>query len=109
MSAALLQEKKLILIIAYDLAKSATSCFPAIKEVTDEALGQGYKVAGLSASSDAISAKVISDNQLDFTFYFTDETTLKTIIRSNPGILKLHSGTIVQKLHYNDVGDLKLD
>ncbi len=108
-SAALLQEKKLILIIAYDLAKSANSCFPAIKKVTDKALGQGYKVAGLSASSDAISAKVISDNQLDFKFYFTDETTLKTIIRSNPGILKLHSGTIVQKLHYNDVGDLKLD
>ncbi|MGA9240289.1 DUF6624 domain-containing protein, partial [Robiginitalea sp.] len=32
----------------------------------------------------------------------------KTIVRSNPGVLKLQEGTIVQKLHYNDLEDLSL-
>ncbi len=106
-AATLFQEKKLLLIIAYDLAKSSYSTFPAIKKVTDKALSQGYKVAGLSASSSAISAQVIADYQLDFKFYFTDETTLKTIVRSNPGILVLEKGTIRQKLHYNDLDDIE--
>ena len=35
-----------------------------------------------------------------------DLTTLKTIVRSNPGVLVLEKGTIVQKLHYNDLENL---
>jgi hypothetical protein len=35
-------------------------------------------------------------------------TTLKTIVRSNPGILELQKGTIMQKLHWNDASELKL-
>ena len=39
---------------------------------------------------------------LNFNFFFTDETTLKTIIRSNPGLVLLKDGIIVGKWHYND-------
>ena len=46
---------------------------------------------------------------LDLDFYFCDETALKTIIRSNPCILKLNKGTIIQKLHWNDIDDLEFD
>ncbi len=33
----------------------------------------------------------------DLPFHFTDETTLKTIVRANPGYILLHNGTIVGK------------
>jgi hypothetical protein len=36
------------------------------------------------------------------------KTALKTIIRSNPSLIELQKGTIVQKLHWNDVSKLKL-
>ena len=55
--------------------------------------------------TDVLTAKY----NLDFDFYFTDETTLKTIVRSNPGVLVLEKGTIAQKVHYNDLDDLKFD
>jgi hypothetical protein len=45
---------------------------------------------------------------LHFDFYFCDMTTLKTIVRSNPGVLELQKGTILQKLHWNDALELKL-
>ncbi len=104
----ILSEKKLVMVIAYDLAKTNETVFKEIKEITDEAIRKGYKVIGMSASNEAFTSNIIKKNDLNFEFYFTDETTLKTIVRSNPGLLVLERGTINQKAHYNDISDLKL-
>lgn len=40
-------------------------------------------------------------------FVYADGTTLKTIIRSHPGIITLKKGTVVSKTHFNDFKDLK--
>ena len=105
-AAALLQEPKLVMVIAYDLRKSNLEVFKEIKAVTDNALKAGYIVIGMSASGPDQTDALKKENNLAFDFYFTDETTLKTIVRSNPGVLVLEKGTIVQKLHYNDLENL---
>jgi uncharacterized membrane protein YphA (DoxX/SURF4 family) len=106
-SATLLEEDRLVMVIAYDLAKSNFEVYEALKNTTDTALKSGYKVIGMSASNEELSNRVIAKFKLAFPFYFTDETTLKTIVRSNPGILVLEKGTIVEKVHYNDMDDLQ--
>ncbi|MRI02133.1 DoxX family membrane protein [Kriegella sp. EG-1] len=105
-AAELLEEPKLIMVIAYDLTKSTYKAFSEVKEVTDLAIKNGYKVIGMSASNEMQTSDLKKKNQLNFDFYFTDETTLKTIVRSNPGILVLEKGTIKQKVHYNDLDEL---
>jgi len=105
----LMQEAKLLMVVAYDLAKSEYEAFEKVKEITDRALNQGYKVIGMSASNVEWTNKIIEEYQLGFEFYFTDETTLKTIVRSNPGLLTLERGTITQKVHFNDIEDLELE
>ena len=35
-------------------------------------------------------------------FAFTDETTLKTMVRSNPGWVVLKKGVVHKKYHFND-------
>ena len=104
-----LQEPKLVLVIAYDLRKSNFAPFGRLNQVIDEAIKNGYKVIGMSASDTEYTEKIKKDYKLAFDFYFTDETTLKTIVRSNPGILVLEKGTIMQKVHYKDLGKLKFE
>ena len=105
----LLQEPKLVMVIAYDLGKSNYEAFEEVKTVTDKAIKQGYKVIGMSASSEDFTTKLSKEYKLNFEFYFTDQTTLKTIVRSNPGVLILEKGTIKQKVHYNDLDELNFD
>lgn len=108
-AAQLLMENKLVMVVAYDLAKSELEAFEKVKSRAEEAQKQGYKVIGMSASSDELSGELKERYGLNFDFYFTDETTLKTIVRSNPAVLVLEKGTILQKVHYNDLEELRFD
>jgi peroxiredoxin len=103
-----LNEKNLIVVVAYSLSNTEKDGFIPIREVTDKALKDGYDVIGLSASSQEMTEALAEQYKLNFKFYFCDETTLKTIVRSNPGILELDKGTVKQKLHWNDASKLKL-
>lgn len=105
----LLAEEKLLMVIAYDLAKTKSSVYGELKRVTDEAMDRGYKVIGMSASNTDWTNQFTQNYNLEFQFYFTDETTLKTIVRSNPGLLVLEKGTILQKVHYNDLEKLEFE
>ncbi len=108
LASSILERRNLLLVVAYDLGKSRKEAFEEIRTLTDTALARGYSVAGLSASSDAEKAALRKAYGLQFPFYFTDMTALKTIVRSNPGVLLLRDGTIVQKVHYNDLDILEL-
>ncbi|MDO6519798.1 BT_3928 family protein [Zobellia uliginosa] len=102
----LLQEPKLVMVIAYDLKKTNEDMYSEVKKVTDKAIKKGYHVIGMSASNDQQTGKLAKDHKLNFEFYFTDETALKTIVRSNPAVLVVNKGTIEQKVHYNDLDEL---
>lgn len=102
-----LQKPKLVMVVAYDLAKSDLEAFREVKNLTDRAKIKGYQVIGMSASGEAKGDAITKEYDLGFDFYFTDETTLKTIVRSNPAVLVLEKGTIKQKVHHNDLDQLK--
>ncbi|TXN36271.1 DoxX family membrane protein [Flagellimonas hymeniacidonis] len=106
MASEILEEDNLVMVIAYDLAKSNNDFFSEVATVTSKAKEKGYTVVGMSASNNEQATALKNKYNLDFDFYFTDETTLKTIVRSNPAILVLKKGTIIQKVHHNDLDQL---
>lgn len=103
----ILQEEKLLMIVAYSLNRSEADGLKKLKNVVEQARKKGYRVIGLSASGEELKAAMNKQYNLDIEWYFSDETALKTIIRSNPGLVRLQEGTILQKLHWNDVEDLQ--
>lgn len=104
----LLKKEKVLLVIIYNLEKVDVNGFPAIKEVTTKAIAKGYTVYGVSASftDDLVLAK--EKYNLPFNFLFCDETTLKTMIRANPGVVLLDKGTVVEKKNWIDLEELEL-
>lgn len=97
---------KVLLIVARELEKSHAEGMKALAPVISEGRSKGYEIVVLSASSSEASDLLpegVQANEL----YFGDLTTLKTIVRSNPGILVLEAGKITQKVHYNDVETLR--
>jgi uncharacterized membrane protein YphA (DoxX/SURF4 family) len=62
-----------------------------------------YGVAG-GASEDQLR-DLAKDCDLDFPFYVADDILLKTIVRSNPGVVLWKDGVIIQKWHINKLPD----
>jgi len=104
----ILNKEKLLIIIAYNLNKTETQGFIDIKKLSDRALEKGYTVIGLSSSGEEQKRQITEKFDLNFDFYQSDETVLKTIVRSNPGILTLIRGTVTQKAHWFDASDIQL-
>ena len=103
-----LNEDHLVIVISYSLETADPKGLQSTKTVTDEAIKNGYTVIGITASGEDVKQQIKTDYQLDFDFYLCDEKALKTVVRSNPGILKLEKGTVIQKSHWNDVDDMEL-
>ncbi len=99
-------KEKSLLIIAYDLEKANVEALQNLNKLYKNVSERGYYVAIVTGSSTDVVAQMKKKYQLTFDFLFCDTTTLKTIERANPSFVVLHYGTIIQKLHYNDVQDL---
>lgn len=104
----MMKEPKLILLISYDLTRADQKGLAAMKDFANKAIVKGYKVVGMSSSSEAVIAETIKQHDLPFDYYTCDGTILKTIERSNPSIVVLNNGVIVDKKHWRDSNDVNL-
>ena len=104
----ILAEKKVMLVIVYDIDKADTNGYKSMKELSEKALKKGYSVYGVSASFADDLLLVKEKYQLPFDFLFCDGITLKTMIRSNPGIMIIEEGTITGKWNWTDADKIEL-
>lgn len=105
----LMKKEKLMLIVAYNLGNSSEKGFKNVKSLSERALEKGYTVYCFSASTQEDYEVVRSKFQWDLELLFCDETTLKTIVRSNPGIVTLNKGTITGKWSWRQAERVTLD
>ncbi|MEL4455558.1 BT_3928 family protein [Lutimonas vermicola] len=105
----LMEKEKLMLIVAYNLKMASQEGMQQIKELSERAMEMGYTVYCFSASTQEDYDIIKKEYNLDFDLLFCDETTLKTIVRSNPGIVTLNKGTITGKWSWRRADSIILD
>jgi len=94
-----------ILFVMYDLTESDREALRKVVDIVNDLSVEAVTMTAMSATTETQMELIQKEVGISFPFYFTDETTLKTIVRSNPGMLWLKEGTIVAKWHYNDFPD----
>ena len=89
------------LLISPHLENASDNNFGAIDQLHEYCEEHGYPFYCLTASNEDAIVRWRNMTGAEYPFCQTDETTLKTIIRSNPGLLLLKDGTIIRKWSHN--------
>ena len=91
------------LMVSPYLEQADDSRLDLLNELYEYANEHGYGFYCLTSST-AQNIKRWSDSTgAEYPFCLTDGITLKTIIRSNPGIVLMHDGVILRKWSHNDL------
>lgn len=98
-----LEKPKLFMLIMYDLAATKTDKFGRINSFAKEAQEAGIEFIALSAAGYNQVNDFRHEQQTPFDFYITDGIVLKTMVRSNPGLIYMENGTVIAKWHNNDI------
>jgi triosephosphate isomerase len=89
------------LLVSPHLEQADDARLDQINELYEYSREHRYPFYCLTASTEKAIAHWRDITGAEYPFCQTDETTLKTVIRSNPGLLLLHDGTVIQKWSHN--------
>lgn len=92
------------MVMAYDLKKTNKKAFT--KKITPLAAAaekQGVPLIVLTSTGFEEMEVFRHENQTPYPFYQTDAIALKTVIRSNPGLVLLKDGVVKGKWAYRDI------
>lgn len=95
-----------LLVISHKLEKVATNAIPQVNQILSWAEQHDIACYWLTSSyQDQVDA-FRQRYQVTVPFGATDDITLKTIVRANPGLVLLRQGTVVAKWHCNQLPEL---
>ena len=95
-----------MLLVSPHLEKADDSRLDLINELYEYASDHGYPFYGLTASGEQAIQRWRDRTGAEYPFCQADEITLKTIVRSNPGLVLLRQGTVVGKWSHNRLPQL---
>ena len=89
------------LLVSPHLEQADDSQLDGLNRIYEYSQDHGYPFYCLTASSQRGITRWQDITGAEYPFCQTDETTLKTVIRSNPGLLLLKNGVIIRKWSHN--------
>lgn len=106
-SEALLSDTNYICLLVLENVKSADeSRVDKINDLYDYCVDEGIAFYALTSSLDADVEKWKRYTGAEYPFYSADNLLLKTMVRSNPGVLVVKAGKVVAKWNASDLPDI---
>jgi len=97
----ILTGKKLVVLIS-NISKMSENGFSKMTPLIQSLEGTDVTPLVVAASSEDEIKSLLTRHGWSAAHYMGDATVVKTIIRSNPGIMLLKDGTVVRKYHHNN-------
>ncbi|MBQ8239657.1 MAG: DoxX family protein [Bacteroides sp.] len=91
------------LLVSHQLGLADDTQIDLINELYDYSLEYGYAFYCLTSSSDEDILKWKDNTGAEYPFCLMDNITLKTMIRSNPGLILLKEGKVIRKWSVNNL------
>ncbi|MFU8843735.1 MAG: BT_3928 family protein [Bacteroidales bacterium] len=95
------------ILVSYNLDEANWMKIGDLREFIDECVNYDISFVVATASLPEEAEAFRTKHDLDVIFYFADDVTLKAIIRSNPGLILLKDGTVLNKWHHNDFPSIR--
>jgi len=89
--------------ISYDLDHALIQVQPRANDLAKALMEEGHRFVGLTASVPSKTLEFKQAHNTPFEFLYCDQTVLKTIMRSNPGLMLIREGVVTGKWHANDL------
>ncbi len=99
------EEEYTFLLVAHQMSEADDSTIDLINELYDYSVQHGYKFYCLTSSSDEDILYWQERTGAEYPFCLMDNITLKTMVRSNPGLMLLKKGVVINKWSVNDIPD----
>jgi hypothetical protein len=96
-------DRGVFLLVSPKLEKANDKSIDEINNIYDFAVENQLKFYCLTNSDAQDIQSWVNNTGAEYPFLMADDVTLKTMIRSNPGLVLLKSGTVLDKFHYNDL------
>ncbi|MDR3142335.1 MAG: DoxX family protein [Tannerellaceae bacterium] len=99
----LYNEEPILLLIAHKLEEASDERIDEINNLYDYALERKIPFYCITGSAQKYIQAWVDITGAEYPFLFADDVLLKTIIRSNPGLVLIKNGTVLKKWHYKDI------
>ncbi len=96
-----------IISSAIDAANTSDEVTKKINDLVANCAKHNIKSLCLTASGEDDINKFKQKTNAQYPFYNTDDTQLRTMIRSNPGIVMIKDGIVIAMWHYHNIPDYK--
>jgi uncharacterized membrane protein YphA (DoxX/SURF4 family) len=91
------------LFVSYDLTRANTRAFLVILPFYKKAEADGYSFVCLTGSSREVIDRFRREHGTAFEYLTADDIVLKTMIRSNPGLILMKNGKVLDKWGFRDI------
>ena len=99
-----------IMIVSYSLNDMHINHIDKLKAIVDYCEKHEYNICFITATEFEAINKFAKQYGLDINYYNADETELKAMIRSNPGVMAMKNGVVLKKWSNNNLPNIqKLD
>jgi uncharacterized membrane protein YphA (DoxX/SURF4 family) len=93
-----------LVIVAYNLEEANPDAINRINALSANLIQNfNTRVVFLTSNSPEAAQKFAKEHRLVSEMFYADGVPLKTMVRSNPGIILLKNGTVINKWHYHNM------